>query len=182
MRYQQVYLGSEVGTGEISGLRFRLDGKVGSAFGPTAISNVTIQLSSTTTAHPFSGLSSTFADNIGPDATTVFAGNLVLSSSGSPAVPRPFDVIVPLVSRFFFDSSTGANLLLDVTVPSCALTTALDAHSEGVDGVARAVATLHTSPTSNFQDTLGLVTQIQFVFFGDGFESGDTSAWSLTVP
>ena len=185
MRYQQVYLGSEVGTGDIHELRFRKDGSCGGGFGPQVIPNVTIQLSSTTTAHPFGssgGLSSTFANNIGPDATTIFAGDLILSSIGDQAAPHPFDIVIPLRQRFFFDSSTGANLLLDVRLPTCGLTTCLDAHLEADDGVARAYAFDHTSPAANFQDTYGLVTQIVFWLFEDGFESGDTSAWSFTEP
>jgi hypothetical protein len=186
MRYQQVYLGFEVGKGEISELRFRQDSEFGSAFGPWFIPNVTIQLSSTMTAHPFGplgGLSSTFADNIGPDATTVFVGNLTLSSNESLAVPRPFDIVVRLTPRFFFDSSTGANLLLDVTVPSCGFTTTQDLHSEVDDGVARVASYDSMSPTARAaQDTGGLVTQFLFLVSEDGFESGDTSAWSLTMP
>jgi hypothetical protein len=186
MRYQQVYLGSEIGTGEISELRFRLDGFCGTAFGPEVIPNITVQLSSTMTAHPFGpsgGLSSIFAENIGPDATTVFAGDLALFSRGRPAVPMPFEITIPVRPGFFFDSSTGANLLLDVSVPSCALTTCLDAQFQEGDSVARAMSSDSTSPTATIvQDTLGLVTQIIFMIFEDGFESGDTSAWSFTEP
>ncbi len=184
MRYQQVYLGSEVGTGEISALRLRIDGPFGTAFGPQGL-DVTIQLSSTMTAHPFGssgGLSSILADNVGPDVTTVFNGSLDLSSGWSPAAPHPFDIIIPVTPGFFFDSSTGANLLLDVIVPNCDSISTLDAHSEEDDSVARAVAFDSKSPMADFQDTLGLVTKIIFGIFGDGFESGDTSAWSFTEP
>jgi hypothetical protein len=193
-RYQQVYLGSEVGTGRITELRFRLEGFNGCATGfSQTLSNVTIQLSSTTTAHPLDssgGLSATFAENIGPDVTTVFSGDLLLSSSGSPAIPRPFDIVVPLKSRFFFDSSTGANLLLDVSLPACppvafcndSNVVVLDSHFVANDGVARVFAHDHTSPIAEFSDTLGLVTQVIFPIFEDGFESGNTSAWSFSVP
>lgn len=185
MRYQQVYLGSKVGSGEILELRFRQDGFSGLPFGPTTIASVTVQLSSTT-ADPFGpegGLSLMFADNIGPDVTTVFSGDLVLSSAASGSVPRPFDIVVPLASRFAFDAGSGANLLLDVTIPDCPTTTLIDAQEAVDDGVARAGAFDAASPLADFRDTLGVVTQlIMLLIFEDGFESGDTSAWSVTVP
>lgn len=167
-------MGSEIGTGTITELRFRLDGFNGCGTGfRQIISNVTIQLSSTTTAHPFGssgGLSTTFAENIGPDVTTVFAGDLLLTSSGGPAMPKPFDIVVPLRSRFFFDSSAGANLLLDISLPACSQVAScedsnpviLDSHFVANDGVARVFSNNHTSPTAEFFDTLGLVTQILF--------------------
>lgn len=184
MRYQQVYLGTEVGTGEILELRFRQDGEFGMPFGPTTVPSVVIQLSSTTAGPfgPFGGLSLVFADNVGADATTVFSGNLVLSSSAGGGAPREFDIAVPLSTRFSFDAGSGDNLLLDVIFPVCPGTTSLDAEFVVGDSVARAASFNANSPVANFSDSLGLVTRFVVLVFEDGFESGDTSSWSATVP
>ena len=85
-RYQQVYLGAEIGTGTIQEIRLRPDTPTGSPFGSTTLPGVTLTLSSTTAAPD--GLSSTFAANVGPYVTTVFSWDLVLSSAASSAVPR----------------------------------------------------------------------------------------------
>src|SRR5436309_3394354 len=66
MRYQQVYAGSQVGAGSISQVAFR-DG----SFKQTTIPSVTIRLS--TTSKPVTGLDTVFANNVGPDVTTVFS-------------------------------------------------------------------------------------------------------------
>ena len=62
-RYQQVYRGSEVGSGIITQIAFRQDGDSGLAFGPVTISGVTITLSSTSKGPDT--LSQNFADNVG---------------------------------------------------------------------------------------------------------------------
>jgi hypothetical protein len=159
-RYQQVYLGSEVTSGVISRLAFRPDGTVGAAFGPTTLSNVTITLS-TTSASP-GGLSTTFANNVGSDVTTVFSGNLVLSSANTGGPPRSFDIAIPLQNFFSFNATSG-NLLLDVTVPTCVTTTQFDAVRSPSSSVDRAYtfSSPSTSPTADFTDNefAGLVTQ-----------------------
>jgi hypothetical protein len=155
-RYQQVYLGSEVGTRLIGGIGFRQDPEFGDAFGPTTIPNVTITLS--TTAAAVDGLSSTFADNVGPDVTTVFSGNLTLSSATCSSTPCPFDILIPLTTGFPFNASAG-DLLLDVTIPNCTETAQFDAADDPADSVSRVVADPLISVTANYVDTRGLVTQ-----------------------
>jgi hypothetical protein len=155
-RYQQVYAGSAVGSGLITSLAFRPDADFGGAFGPTTLPDVTVTLS--TTAAPVDGLSLTFADNVGADVRTVHHGDLTLSSAATGPGPRDFDVVIPLPEPFPFDAGAG-NLLLDVTVPSCRVTTQLDAE-------------LFTTETSR-----------SYTFFG-GSESPvaeDAGAWGLVT-
>jgi hypothetical protein len=158
-RYQQIYLGSEVGTGVITEIRFRQDGVFGGAFGPTITNGITITLSSTTAAPD--GLSNTFASNIGADVTTVFSGDLTLSSATSAAVPRPFDIVILLQTPFSFNPSGGLNLLLDVTIPTCVSTTLFDMQNSDGDSVSRAATSDSGSGslTADFSDTRGLITQ-----------------------
>jgi len=161
-RYQQVYLGSEVGSGVITEIRFRQDGVTGTTFGPSTFRDITITLSSTTKSPD--DLSLTFAANVGADVTTVFSGDLTLSSASSTAVPRPFDVVIPLQTAFAFDASDGLNLLLDMTIPACSLCTVLDTELNMTDAILRdSVSRIYshdaTSPMADFTDTVGLVTE-----------------------
>src|SRR5262249_34309748 len=82
MRYQQVYAASEFRSPGapvlISALAFRLDVTTAMPFS-TTLSDVTIQLS--TTGKAVDGLDTTFANNLGADASTVHTGSLMISSS-----------------------------------------------------------------------------------------------------
>ncbi len=111
----------------------------GSAFGPTTINDVLINLS-TTSAKPTSGagaLLSAFASNIGADETTVFNGDLTISSSNTVVNPdnnlRAFDISIALTTPFLYDPTLG-NLLLDIRNPSGGFTSNLDTE-QGPTGV-----------------------------------------------
>lgn len=106
----------------------------------------------------------TFANNIGPDETTVFAGALSLSSadtgSGLPGAPRDFDISIVFDTGFTYDPLLG-NLLLDVFVFDGASTTAFDAAFVSDDTVSR-ILTIDSgvdSPTADMADVFGLVTK-----------------------
>ena len=113
MRYQQVFNASEFATlggpQTITDIRYRVDGSFPGAFSLTLPS---IQIDLSTTAAAAGSLSTTFAANVGADATTVYDGSLTLSSAGVPA-PAPFDIVIPLATPFVYDPAAG-NLLLDV--------------------------------------------------------------------
>jgi hypothetical protein len=172
MRYQQVYLGPEVGSGTITQIAFRQDGGGGGAFGPTTINGITITLSSTSAAPD--GLSNTFMSNVGADETTVFSGNLTLSSPASLADPKPFDIVIPLQTPFPFNAASGLNLLLDVTIPTCVTTTIFDAENTAGDSVSR-VSALDSSSATGSTDTTGLVTQ----FTGVSTPIPTLSEWAM---
>ena len=92
--------------------------------------------------------------------TTVFSGNLTLSSAASAAVPRPFDIVIPLQTPFSFNPAGGLNLLLDVTIPTCVSTTRFDSQNTLGDSISRARHSSNSSsPTADSSDTIGLVTQ-----------------------
>jgi len=172
MRYQQVYLGPEVGSGTITQIAFRQDGGGGGAFGPTTINGITITLSSTSAAPD--GLSNTFMSNVGADETTVFSGNLTLSSPASLADPKPFDIVIPLQTPFAFNAASGLNLLLDVTIPTCAVTNTYDAQNTAGDSVSR-VHALNSISATGPTDTVGLVTQ----FTGVSTAIPTLSEWAM---
>jgi hypothetical protein len=161
MRYQQVYAGSELLTGTIVRISFRLDG--GSAPLAGTLDDVTVNLS-TTQAEP-GALSSTFADNVGPDVTTVFSGDLSLSAAACALGPCPFEVGIPLETTFPYDSEAG-NLLVDITIPSCVDfgLTSLDSTSGFPDITTRAgIEGSIASPTANFVDNTAVITEFIIV-------------------
>jgi hypothetical protein len=107
-------------------------------------------------------LSPTFAANVGDDDTMVFSGSLSLSSAdtGPVAGPKDFDVVITLHVPFLYDPTAG-HLLLDVRNVSGGSTTPFDATSSSGDLMSRSGSLSGdvTSPTADFSDTVGLVTQ-----------------------
>ncbi len=193
-RYQQVYLGSEVGPRWISEIRFRgardYPGECGfPPFCPEVFQDTTVRLS--TTQRDVDDLTVSFNTNAGADETVVFEGDLRILSRGNDRLTdvEPFDIVVPLETPFYF-GGTG-NLLLDMNLPDAyALTDfeCLDFH-DAADSVSRAYCSdlpwCNTDDQVSHRDSLGLVTMFMFVdptIFSDGFESGNTSQWSATVP
>jgi hypothetical protein len=122
----------------ITELRFRPDASLGRAF-TAMVSHVEFRLS--TTLRPADGLSSTFANNIGPDEGLVFAGALEVSSkfSGPAGGPKGFDIVLPLATPFRYDPAAG-NLLLDMKNFSGSGACKLDAEGAGGDGASRVLA------------------------------------------
>lgn len=120
----------------ITELRFRPDRYYGTAFS-TTIPNIQINLS-TTTRNPES-LSSTFANNVGPDNTVVFNGPLTLSSAftGPAGGPKDFDIVIPLTTPFLYNPAAG-NLLVEVRNSSgSAVASHLGGGAFGNDGGSR---------------------------------------------
>ncbi len=119
VRYQQLYSASifSVLTEPtlLTGLSFRPDKKYGNAFDVT-IDDIMINLSTTT-----GGLTSTFANNVGLDNTTVLdRDSLSLSSAdtgGTGGTARDFDISIEFDHGFLYDTAEG-DLLLDIFIYS----------------------------------------------------------------
>src|SRR5262249_37249225 len=95
----------------ITGAVLRPDAsQVGS--GSQTFADITIFLS--TTSRSAATLSSTFADNLGPDNTMVFSGPLTISTADlpGPGGTKPFDIMFPFTTPFVYDPRAG-NLLSD---------------------------------------------------------------------
>ena len=157
VRYQQIYDGDQVGAGTIHAIRFRPDG-IANVGLPVTFHDLTVRLSSTPVAPD--DLDGDLDANLGPDVTTVFEGDLTLGASASAAVPRPFDLAIPLTTPFAFDPTGGASLVLEIRIPVCAtLGFGMDYATENL-AVSRAFVpdaqgTIATSRTGS----VGLVTQ-----------------------
>jgi len=114
-RLQVRFPANDLHAGIITGISLRLfDGSPG--FGPVVGPPVTFIMSTYVNAPP---LSTTFDDNTGPDAVTVFAGDLIFGTiPGCNTNPCPFDGPVIFQTPFSYNPNIG-DLLLDVIVPPC---------------------------------------------------------------
>ncbi|MGD9632938.1 MAG: hypothetical protein AB7G28_20865 [Pirellulales bacterium] len=142
MRYQQIYGASAFESFHeplsILGIAFRADGPLGVPF---TVEHPQIDLKLSRTAKAPDTLSATFADNVGPDETTVYSGPLVISSTapGPSGGPRAFDIEIPFSTPFTYDPAAGS-LLLDVLTPGILGLTELypiDAQDSPGDSISR---------------------------------------------
>jgi hypothetical protein len=176
IRYQQLYDGSQVGSGEITEVRFRVDGSAGgSAWQPVVVVGVNVRLA--TRALQPEDFGHDLDENLGGAAQLVYTGELILGSSTSTAAPRPFDLVIPLDEPFAFAPGVGDNLLMEIRIGTCAgLSRGLDAAS-GDPAVARAYVPHANGDVATVRsERAGLVTQ--FVMAGDG---GDCSPGPSTL-
>ena len=165
VHYQQVFAASQFsGPGVITEIAFRPDAVIGQAFS-TTLPNTRISLSTTSTMSD--GLSATFANNIGPDETVVYSGNLALSSSDTagPGGTRAFDLLVSLTTPFAYNPSLG-NLLFDFqrdASPLDPIGVSFDAHDQTGDSISRAYGSRASSTANLGVDSVGLVARFTFV-------------------
>jgi hypothetical protein len=165
-RYQQVYSASQFsafgGPQTITQIGFRPSAdRFGNAFSST-LPNIQIDLS--TTSKAVNGLSSVFANNVGPDDTVVFSGALALSSqaTGPPQGPKDFDILINLTTPFLYDPSKG-NLLLDVRNFVGGTTDQFDAKEFPLPNTSSRVWSQGgINSTFGLADSWALVTQFQF--------------------
>jgi acid phosphatase len=172
IRYQQVFEKSQFSRfaagGEMIdtiGFRAHAPGVPFSGF----VAQLQVNLS-TTSKNP-DGLSSTFADNIGPNDTQVFSGPIAVSAnnSTSPGAVNTFDIVIRLSTPFLYNPA-GGNLLIDIRnsqggfeIPP--LDQEIDATNALGDAVSRVyndgdvnATTAGQSGTMAENDTVGLVT------------------------
>ena len=157
-RYQQLYRAEAFpGPILITGIDFRLDAQDD----PFSSTLPSLQIDLATALR--TSLSTTFANNVGPDDTTVFAKEeLALSSAGTgPANgPKDFDIHIQFTTSFFYDPSKGS-LLLDVRNFGGGSSAQFDAVNSVADSVSRVVS-FNVDDTSGISDSIGLVTRFDF--------------------
>lgn len=169
IRYQQVYEASEfgaiaVGGGTITEIAFRASAETP----PFSVPIAAIQINLSTTSAAADGLSAVFADNVGADDTAVFGPAPFVVASATPqdfsGAPKPFEIVFPLLTPFFYDPALG-NLLLDMRIPvqgdEPLGTITIDGTIGGSDGTSRAYTFTGdvNSPTADQLHTLGLITR-----------------------
>ena len=118
-RFQQLYDAADfagLGPGPLTITRvdWRADGSVSD---PIEYPSERWIFKFSTTSNELDELSRTFADNVGPNETTVLDGPVTLTteSDGPAGGPKQFDYGVDLETPFVYDPSKG-NLLMDLTI------------------------------------------------------------------
>jgi hypothetical protein len=148
----------------ISEIRWRPDTSV---VGPITVTVTNIQVNFSTTPIQPDQLSSTFAQNIGPDDTVVFSGAMYVTSYSTTLSngTKDFDIDLPLQTPFLFDSTKG-NLLMDLhNFTGCGRNLYNDSVANIVDAVSRIVNTSDANGTSaSFTDSGGSVIELVYSF------------------
>lgn len=173
-RVQQVYDGSTFssisGPVTITAISFRPFTTPSAFAGDTVnLSDSLIRLSTTQqSGEGPNQLGTTFADNVGSDAQTVYSGALTLTTSAAGSAPYPFDYTINLQTPFTYDPAQG-NLLLDVLVPSTASVSGsgfgfatFDTVNTVDDGVFSVVEINNGSATSGQVSTAAAITQFSY--------------------
>ena len=115
VREMQIYDASQFGT--LSGPSFltQFAYRPDTIPGPSGPRTVTLRIFASTTSRSPTGLSPTFADNLGTNNVLVFDGMLTWTHANlpGPGNTRQFDVVFPLTTPFLYDPAAG-NLLLDI--------------------------------------------------------------------
>ncbi len=159
-RVQQVYASSFfTGPQTLTSLAFRSTPgfRNGADYG-----NVVVSLSTTSFGDETGTLlSSTFADNIGANVTTVYSGAL----SFAAAMTDGFDYVINFSQGFVYDPSAG-NLLLDVLIPAGTsvggpgfFLASYDAANQVNDGIYSVSSIFDGSATTGTTGTAGTITQ-----------------------
>jgi hypothetical protein len=193
IRYQQVFDASQFsrlnpGGGLINRIAFRGHGP-GVPFTGT-IAQLQVNLS--TTSKTPDALSSTFAENIGPDDTQVFSGPLsaAVTFTGDPT---NFEVVVNFTTPFFYDPAKG-NLLLDIRNPQGGVEVPasdqeLDGTSAGGDSVSRVYNYGDVTATTAGQtggvdekDTYGLITKFNAINAVSRKVHGSAGTFDIGLP
>jgi hypothetical protein len=155
---QFVGLGGGPGISNAIGtIGFRIDGaSTNTVLYSFAGASITL---STTPRGPDS-LSPIFADNVGPDAVTIYNGALPFGRAYQPgATPQPFVDTISALTPFYYYPERG-NLLVDIVAggEQVLFPGALDAQLAAGDGVSRVFANA-AGASAGIPDTLGLVTR-----------------------
>lgn len=154
MRYQQVFLGSDVVNPEIVALCMRRD-EVATNVLPRE-KTLTIKLGPTSLNH--TNLGSSFADNYSAAPTEVFSGTVTVPASAGGGTPADFDFCIPFTQTY--EHPAGSNLILEVVNTSLNLSAAPRDACEAPETActtARAYALSPTATTAAFIEPRGLI-------------------------
>jgi hypothetical protein len=124
--------------------------------------SLTLQIYASTTSRSVADLSTTFAENVGPNNTLVFNGtvNLTTGNLPGPGNTRQFDYLFPFTTPFLYDPAAG-NLVLDLQIQANGSAVTFDTVS-GDPAIGRLFAFgSSTASTGEFRDSH--VTQLIFV-------------------
>jgi hypothetical protein len=155
MRYQQVFLGSELNVDKISGLCLRHD----ELFGGRQ-SNVTITVKLGPTQLDNTNLTNIFDDNYSAPPTEVFSGAITIPATTGPGTLDSFDFCIEFTTPYVHPA--GSNLIVEfVNSSTTAVTHPKDACGAGSPGCTtrRILAFSTGATTATLADNSGLIMQ-----------------------
>jgi hypothetical protein len=107
LRYQQVFLGSDLADPTITGVCLRRDEIFGGAS-----STQTLAIKLGPTSLDYTSLGSVFDDNYSAPPTEVFSGEVTVPASSGLGTPADFDFCIPFTQSYSHPS--GSNLIIEV--------------------------------------------------------------------
>ncbi len=107
MRYQQVFLGSDVAHPVIVGLCVRRDAPFGS---PARETTLNVKMGPTTL--DYTNLTNNFDGNYSAAPTEVFSGTLTVPAAEIGGTPADFDFCIPFTQQY--DHPAGSNVIVEV--------------------------------------------------------------------
>jgi len=153
MRYQQVFLGSELGMDRISGLCLRHDEALG---GRQLTEHLTVKLGPTQLDN--TNLGNTFDANYSDTPTQVFSGDVLIPATTGAGTLDSFDFCIEFTTEYTHPA--GSNLIVEIvnTTPT-SLSHAKDACAAGsaTCTTRRVLAFSAAATTATFADNSGLV-------------------------
>jgi hypothetical protein len=113
--YDASQFGALSGPSFLTKFAYRPDRILGQS-GPRSL---TVRIYASTTSRTVAGISTTFAENLGPDNTLVFDGtvNATTENLPGPGDTRQFDYVYSFTTPFLYDPAAG-NLVLDLQIES----------------------------------------------------------------
>jgi hypothetical protein len=113
LRYQQVFLGSDVVDSTIVGVCLRRD----DVFGGSSITQ-TLAIKMGPTSLDYTNLGNSFDGNYSAPPTEVFAGDVVVPESAGAGTPVDFDFCIPFTQAY--EHPSGSNFIIEVVNTSLA--------------------------------------------------------------
>jgi hypothetical protein len=157
MRYQQVFMGSDLVNPQIVSLCLRRDDVVG---GLSRTKTLTIRLGPTNL--DYTNLGATFDDNYSAPPTEVFSGDVIIPASLGDGTPADFDFCIPFTQMY--EHPAGSNLIVEVLNTSLDLRDAprdaCSGASEAPCTTARAFAFSPTATTASVIDRTGVIMKL----------------------
>jgi len=153
MRYQQVFLGSELDIDKLDGLCLRHDELFG---GRQSTENLTVKLGPTQMDN--TNLSTTFDDNYSAPPTEVYSGQLVIPATTGAGTTDSFDFCIEFTTPYVH--SAGSNLIVEfINTNATAVSHPKDACAVGATGCTtrRVLAFSATATTATLAENSGLV-------------------------
>lgn len=153
MRYQQVFLGSELDIAKIDGLCLRHDELFG---GRQSTVHLTVKLGPTQMDN--TNLSNVFADNYSAAPTEVFSDNITIPQTSGAGTINSFDFCIDFTTSY--SHPAGSNLIVEfVNTNTTATTHPKDGCAAGATGCTtrRVLAFNAAATTATFADNSGLI-------------------------